>query len=181
MLNQCAKIRGNLFLNAPIVELSVSFLENSTEYLFEIKYDIFKKEYVYERFAQIQRDKHNNIKIVDRLVRDSINADLSLDDFKYLSDDEIKVVLKGQDSEEIQPQEKALSSIVPVTEMLHLASVYKGVTVPNAYLYSLAEFTAEKDGVRDTSDLIEKYRRGVFGALPKPDLFQSLLEVKEHG
>ena len=50
----------------------------------------------------------------------------------------------------------------------------------NAYLYSLADFTAEKDGVRDTSDLIEKYRKGVFGALPEPDLFQSLLEVREN-
>ncbi len=51
----------------------------------------------------------------------------------------------------------------------------------NAYLYSLSEFTAEKDGVRDTSDLIEKYKRGVFGALPEPDLFESLLEVHNNG
>ena len=51
----------------------------------------------------------------------------------------------------------------------------------NAYLYSLAEFTAGKDGVRDTSDLIDKYKKGVFGALPKPDLFQSLLEVRGLG
>lgn len=47
----------------------------------------------------------------------------------------------------------------------------------NAYLYSLAEFTAEKAGVRDTSDLIEKYQKGMFGALPEPELFQSLLKV----
>ena len=51
----------------------------------------------------------------------------------------------------------------------------------NAYLYSLSEFTAEKDGVRDTSDLVEKYKRGVFGALPEPDLFESLLEVQNNG
>ena len=51
----------------------------------------------------------------------------------------------------------------------------------NVYLYSLAEFTAEKYGIRDTSDIIEKYRKGVFGALPEPDLFQSLLEVKQDG
>ena len=49
----------------------------------------------------------------------------------------------------------------------------------NAYLYSLSEFTAEKDGVRDTSDLIQKYRRGVFGALPEPDLFETILEGVE--
>lgn len=51
----------------------------------------------------------------------------------------------------------------------------------NAYLYSLSEFTAEKDGIRDTSNLIEKYKRGVFGALPEPDLFESLLEVHNNG
>ncbi len=50
----------------------------------------------------------------------------------------------------------------------------------HAYLYSLADFTAEKDGVRDSTDLIEKYRSGCFGALPDPDLFQSLLEVKQN-
>ena len=50
----------------------------------------------------------------------------------------------------------------------------------NAYLYSLSEFTAEKNGVRDTSNLIEKYKRGVFGALPEPDLFESLLEMQNN-
>lgn len=50
-----------------------------------------------------------------------------------------------------------------------------------AYLYSLSDFTSERDRARDTSDLIEKYKSGVFGALPEPDLFQSLLEVREDG
>ena len=45
------------------------------------------------------------------------------------------------------------------------------------YLYSLADFTA-KDGVRDTSDVIEKYRKGALGALPGPDLIDSLIEIK---
>lgn len=45
------------------------------------------------------------------------------------------------------------------------------------YVYSLAEFTAQK-GVRDTTDIMEKYRRGVLGALPDPELIQSLLSLK---
>ena len=49
------------------------------------------------------------------------------------------------------------------------------------FLFHRSEFTAEKDGVRDTSDLVEKYKRGVFGALPEPDLFESLLEVQNNG
>lgn len=352
MLGRGIALTGNLFSDNPIAEISVSFLENGIENLFEIKYDISKKEYVYERFAHIVRDQFKNTKTIDLLIRDSIkknyhaeddgldiamkvaaksniiaylvnteefprlneikntiisfaskidivdmnnipinktidmlkasdedhqrianfvlNADLYLDDFKYLTDDEVKIVLNEQNVGNVKPQENALNAIVPLTEMLHLASVYKGITVPsvifdstgtkkmaaissyviealengrilvideldnslhfrltraiialfnnelnhnaqliatvhdvslldcrtlfrkeqiwfthkdreNAYLYSLAEFTTEKSGVRDTSDLIEKYRKGVFGALPEPDLFQSLLEVKQRG
>lgn len=45
------------------------------------------------------------------------------------------------------------------------------------YLYSLASFTAE-DGVRETSDVIEKYKRGILGAIPEPDMLNTLLQVK---
>ena len=45
------------------------------------------------------------------------------------------------------------------------------------YLYSLAEFTAQQ-GVRDTTDIMEKYRKGVLGALPDPELIRSLLSIK---
>lgn len=45
------------------------------------------------------------------------------------------------------------------------------------YVYSLAEFTANKDGVRDTSDIKEKYKKGLLGALPEPNLIQSLLDI----
>lgn len=45
------------------------------------------------------------------------------------------------------------------------------------YVYSLAEFTAQQ-GVRDTTDVMEKYRKGVLGALPDPDLIRSLLSIK---
>ena len=349
MLGKGTVLNGNLFSNNPIVEASISFLEGGTENLFEIKYDALKKEYVYERFAQIERDDYNNVKATDLLLRDTLNkkyysedeglvaamkvaarnniliylvdteefpslkkikelmtafaskidvvdmnnipikktidmlkasdevhqkianfvlnADLYLDDYKYLSDDEIRIVLKAQNVGDEKPQENALNAAAPLTEMLHLASVYKGVMVPsmlfdstgtkkmaalasyviealetgrilvideldnslhfrltraiialfnnelncdaqliatvhdvslldcqtlfrkeqiwfthkdreNAYLYSLAAFTAEKTGVRENSDLIEKYQKGVFGALPEPELFQSLLEVK---
>ena len=45
------------------------------------------------------------------------------------------------------------------------------------YVYSLADFTAE-DGIRDTTDIIEKYKKGVLGALPDPELSNSLLSIK---
>lgn len=45
------------------------------------------------------------------------------------------------------------------------------------YVYSLAEFTAQQ-GVRDTTDIMEKYRKGVLGALPAPGFIGSLLGIK---
>lgn len=45
------------------------------------------------------------------------------------------------------------------------------------YVYSLADFTAQQ-GVRDTTDIMEKYRKGALGALPDPELINSLLELK---
>ena len=44
------------------------------------------------------------------------------------------------------------------------------------YVYSLADFTAQA-GVRDTTDIIEKYRNGALGALPDPELINSLLSI----
>lgn len=46
-----------------------------------------------------------------------------------------------------------------------------------AYIYSLAVFTAQ-DGVRDTTDLQEKYKRGVLGAIPEPDMLETLIRIK---
>lgn len=45
------------------------------------------------------------------------------------------------------------------------------------YVYSLADFKA-KDGVRDTSDIIEKYKKGILGALPEPNLIEVLSELQ---
>lgn len=45
------------------------------------------------------------------------------------------------------------------------------------YVYSLADFTAQQ-GVRDTTNIMEKYRKGALGALPDPELINSLLELK---
>ena len=45
------------------------------------------------------------------------------------------------------------------------------------YVYSLADFTAQQ-GVRDTTDIMGKYRKGALGALPDPELINSLLDIK---
>ena len=40
----------------------------------------------------------------------------------------------------------------------------------------LADFTAQQ-GVRDTTDIMEKYRKGALGALPDPELINSSIRV----
>lgn len=43
-------------------------------------------------------------------------------------------------------------------------------------LYRLSDFTAE-DGIRNETDVIEKYKKGVLGAVPKPDLYNTLWSI----
>ena len=350
MLNQSPSIIPNIFSGSAIVEASISFLESGKEYVLDIRYDAEHKEYIYERFAEVHRDKHKNVRMHVLLLRDIqgkafmaedeslvsvmkvaarnnlliylldtesfpalreirkavtdfaskidivnmnnipirktidmlklsdedsrriakfiLNADLSLDDFRYAGDDEVRIVFQEVNAEKSVPQENALQQAAPLTEMLHLVSVYQGVPVPSilfdstgtkkmaalasyvvsalkkgrilvvdeldnslhfrltraiislfnnelnenaqlivtahdislldcnslfrkeqiwfthkdkerAYLYSLSDFTASESKTRGTSDLVAKYRAGVFGALPEPDLFDTLLEVKD--
>ncbi|MCX4362480.1 MAG: ATP-binding protein [Clostridia bacterium] len=44
-----------------------------------------------------------------------------------------------------------------------------------AYLKPLSDFTSKENNVRSSDDLLEKYKFGVFGALPEPDLIDILL------
>ena len=71
-LNQDAHISKNLFNPNPLCELTVSFIEKDAEYLFSAKYDAEKREYLYERFAQVHRDRYGNRKETTMLLRDSL-------------------------------------------------------------------------------------------------------------
>ena len=51
----------------------------------------------------------------------------------------------------------------------------------NEYLYSLSEFNSSQDHVRSESDIISLYSKGVFGAIPEPDLIQILLNISSNG
>ncbi len=44
-------------------------------------------------------------------------------------------------------------------------------------LYSLKEFSYAESGIRETTDLQDRYTKGAFGAIPEPDLISTLLEV----
>ena len=44
-------------------------------------------------------------------------------------------------------------------------------------IYSLKDFSYEQSGVRDTTDIQDRYSKGAFGAIPDPDLISTLMEV----
>ena len=352
ILNESPSLLSNFYTDNSVCYLEVCFLNDDREYIFEIKYDTSKKEFLCEKLSFIEYDKYNNSKEVIVFVRDFekqifdcqddnlkivmkttsknnilvylididqfdilknakniltnfankidivdmnnipykktlemmklsnetqkkivnfiCNADVSLDDFRYISDDELSTHLRITNSDPDNIQEDVLKIPSNLRERLHLVSIYKDLVLPsvlfdstgtkkiialagyvidslekgrilvvdeldnslhfkltraiislynnelnkfaqlictvhdvtlldckkmfrkeqiwfsykdrdNAYLYSLSEFTACKDGVRgDEEDLIEKYKKGIFGALPEPDLFQTLLEVQNN-
>lgn len=344
-------IHSNLFTKNNICVLGLTFMEAKRVYNFDFKYDASKKEFLYERFAELIKDKNSNEKEILYLEKDSINdkfyfkdnkeltsllkvigrqniaaylidtdqfqelglikkiltdfaarldvinmnniplnktidilktkddlqkkvvafikkADLDLDDYKYSREllKDLKVELDNNAGS--SPEEKILSVKENMLDQLCLVSVHKGVSMPsmlidstgtkkivalasfiiealekgrvlvvdeldsslhfklsraivalfnnelningqliftahdislmdckklfrkeqiwfiyknqdNVYVYSLKDFTAREHGVRDTSDIIELYKKGVFGALPEPDLIENLLEVRQ--
>lgn len=344
-LNRDTRIMGNLFSDNPVCELGISFLSIGREFFYNIKYDIEKKEYVYEKFGETLKDQYSNEKddiwllkdnenmqyecidreilpmismvtqnnllcylvdvnkfehlaemrriitefakkidiinmnniplqktinlmknenhLQDKVVGFIKNADLYMDNFKYADMDELNLIME---EEKEQPDEKVLAVKNEIIDKIRLVSVYKGIQVPSilfdstgtkkiaalasyiiegleqgriliideldssihfkltraivamfnnelnteaqmiftvhdinlmdckrmfrkeqiwfvhkdeegVYVYSLADFTAQQ-GVRDTTDLMEKYRKGALGALPDPELIQSLLDLK---
>ena len=213
MLNQPSEILPNLFSGSDLVEASLSFLENDGEYVFEIRYDATRKEYLYERFIEVQRDRYKNVRHKTLLLRDIqkkeyvaddetlvaamkvasrqnlliylldtdrfallghihqtitsfasrievvdsnniplqktidmlkrpdedsnriaeflLHADLSLEDFRYALDEEVRTVFQRIPEQKSVPQENALLQAAPLAELLHLVSVYHGVPVPS--------------------------------------------------
>lgn len=345
LLNQKPGIMPNIFQESTICQLGITFLEEGREFSYDFWYDDKKKEYPYERFAEITKDQYGNEKENVWLLKDIINgncqyndenllkmmplisqsnllfylvdsdkfrqlaeikrivtkfasridivnmnniplkrtinlmknhndlqrkvvefiknSDLYMDDFEYVDMDKVHVKM---DSEEEKPEEKALDISEQIMDQIRLVSVYRGVAVPSVlfdstgtkkiaalasyivegieqgrilvvdeldssihfkltraivamfnnelntnaqmiftvhdinlmdckkmlrkeqiwfvhkddtgiYVYSLAEFTAQQ-GVRDTTDIMEKYRKGILGALPDPELIRSLLSLK---
>ncbi len=49
-----------------------------------------------------------------------------------------------------------------------------------AKMYSLKDFSYDKTGIRETTNIFEKYNKGLLGAIPKPNLISSLLDEAEN-
>ena len=345
LLDQESGAVPNMFTEDSVYVLGVTFLFDGRKFCYDFKYDFSKKEYLYEKFAEIFKDQYGNEKEEIWLIKDKEkqeyscvdaellpmmslvaqnnimiylvdtskfnklsemkrilsgfaskidiinmnnipmkktielmknknglqgkivsfikNADLYLENFEYVEMGNIKVDVSR--SEE-KPEEKVLDVPDQIMDQIRLVSTYKGVQVPSmlfdstgtkkiaalasyiiegieqgrilvvdeldssihfkltraivamfnnelnrdaqliftvhdinlmdckkvfrkeqiwfvhkdeegVYVYSLADFTAQ-EGVRDTTDIIEKYRKGALGALPDPELIHSLLDMK---
>ncbi len=347
LLNQGITVMPNLFHKNPLCEFGITFFADGREFSYDFKYDVNKKEYPYEKFSEIIKDRYGNEKETIWILKDAEtatyeyedeellkmipivsqsnlliymidsskferlaemkmivtefaskidiinmnnipmertinlmknkndlqrkvvefikNADLYMDDFEYMDIDKasVKIDLEKTSS---KPEEKVLDIPEQIMDQIRLVSVYKGVPVPSiifdstgtkkiaalasyiiegleqdrilvvdeldssihfkltraivamfnnelnkcaqliftvhdinlmdckrmfrkeqiwfvhkdkegVYVYSLADFTAQQ-GIRDTTDIMEKYRKGVLGAVPEPDLIRSLLSIK---
>ena len=213
MLNQKPAIIPNFTSGSSIVEAGISFLDHSREYVFNFRYDAARGEFLYERFQEVLRGRHGNVKYKPLLLRDIrgreffaeeedvvtvmkfasrgnlliylldtdsfpklnhiretitsfasridivdmnnnpigrtmemlkmsdedsrqvaafiLNAGLLMDDFRYAEENEVRTIYQGLEVEEPVPQENALLQAASLTEMLHLVSVYHGVSVPS--------------------------------------------------
>lgn len=346
LLDRDSDAMQNIFTQNPVCELGVNFLYEGREFSYDFKYDVQKKEYLYEKFSEVFKDKYGNEKEEVWLLKDTKkqeytcidkellpmmslvamsnimiylvdtskfkalgemknimskfasnidiinmnnipmqktieimknkndlqkkivsfikNADLYMENFEYVDMENIKLEIEGGEE---KPEEKVLDIPEKIIDQIRLVSTYKGVQVPSllfdstgtkkiaalasyiiegiehgrilivdeldssihfkltraivamfnnelnkdaqliftvhdinlmdckkmfrkeqiwfvhkdedgVYVYSLAEFTSQ-EGVRgDTTDIMEKYRRGALGALPDPELIHSLLDIK---
>lgn len=344
LLNHKNDLVSNIFSGNKICELGVTFLEKGRKFKYDFKYDTDSKEYIFERFCEVIKDKYSNekeecwllkdfekeeysckdVKIMEmiplisknnlfcylidtkkfrvlgemkkvliefakkidiinmtnipiehtidlmknknhlqeKVVAFIKNADVYLDNYEYVDAEQIEFHI----GEENKPEEKVLEIKKELIDKIRLVSTYKGHSVPSllfdstgtkkiaalasyiiegieqgriliideldssihfkltraivamfnnelnfnaqmiftvhdinlmdckkmfrkeqiwfvhkddegVYVYSLADFTAQQ-GVRDTTDVMEKYRKGTLGALPNPELIKSLLEIK---
>ena len=345
LLDEENELMTNIFTGNSVCELGMTFMSTGRKFVYDFKYDVQNKEYIYEKFSEIKKDEYDNEKEVCWLKKDSLsgeykcidenlqgmfsvisknnllynlidvskfekmaemkshliglakkievvnmnnipmkhtielmknknslqnkivafikNADLYLDNFEYVEMDNIETEFEGSND---KPEEEVLDVVENLMDQIRLVSTYKGVRVPSllfdstgtkkiaalasyviealeqgkilvideldssihfkltraivamfnnelnesaqmiftvhdinlmdckrmfrkeqiwfvhkdeegVYVYSLADFTAE-DGIRDTTDIIEKYKKGVLGALPDPELINSLLSIK---
>ena len=82
ILNISDKLEKNLFSSDESCSLAVTFSADGKEYQYAIKYDTGSSEYVYERFAEVFRDKYGNRKENELLLRDSLDGKFNGEDAK---------------------------------------------------------------------------------------------------
>ncbi len=71
LLNKSTDAKSTIFNESKVVELGITFLEKGNKYSYDFKFDTKNKEFLYEKFSEIQRDEYGNEKSINRLLKDS--------------------------------------------------------------------------------------------------------------
>lgn len=74
LLNQKPSLMSNIFTDSSICELGVTFLAFGRKFVYDFKYDVAEKEFIYESFSEILKDQYGNEKEVLWLVKDSLQG-----------------------------------------------------------------------------------------------------------
>ena len=131
----------------------------------------------------------NKNRLQEKIVDFIKNADLYMDNFEYVDELDSSIHFKliraivAMFNNELNTNAQMIFTVHDINLMdckrmfrkEQIWFVHKDAD--GVYVYSLAEFTAQQ-GVRDTTDIMEKYRKGALGALPDPELINSLLSIK---
>jgi hypothetical protein len=80
ILNKKIDVSSNIFSDNPIADLGLTFLHLGNKYSYDFKYNTKDKEFIYEKFSLIHKDKHNNEKEETLLLKDSINKNYFYED-----------------------------------------------------------------------------------------------------
>ena len=84
LLNRDFDIMPNLFHKNPICELGITFLWKGREFSYDFRYHVEKKEYPYEKFSEILKDKYGNEKEIIWLLKDTIDLKYEYEDKELL-------------------------------------------------------------------------------------------------
>ena len=74
LLNQKPSLMSNIFTDSSICEVGVTFLAFGRKFVYDFKYDVAEKEFIYESFSEILKDQYGNEKEVLWLVKDSLQG-----------------------------------------------------------------------------------------------------------
>ncbi len=80
ILNQKSGMISNLYTDDSVCELGVTFLSGDRKFSYDFRYDVLKKEYIYEKFSNIIEDNEGEEKEEIWLLKDSINQEYACAD-----------------------------------------------------------------------------------------------------
>ena len=125
----------------------------------------------------------NQNQLQQKIVEFIKNADVYLERFGYVNMDQIKltraIVTLFNNELNINAQMLFIVhdiNLMDCKRMFRKEQIWFVHKDDDGYVYALTDFTAQQE-VRDTTDIMEKYRKGALGALSDSELINFLLRI----